>query len=499
MSTFYLAFRCAFGVAKAQGITTLCAAMIISMLVRPVLLFANETAAPEGKLPRYKLKLGQELHYSGASTFKYENGSFDSSSDWKIWVARENPDGSRRLIVRYADAQNSQEVSSKDANVSLAYLDLFSDGRFADNSSFGYRFNPHVLFARLPGDENEARSGWQSRSESSDTSYQYAAKATDDASSNDWQFTRIDDGPFNKIYESTSEADLTFDREQGVVREINGKHAQRWGFNGEGTNSVKLESLGQQDAEWVAKLDRDMERYFAASKQYEESLKDLEAAAKDADSRLEQAKQIWTTARGESTSDIVQEAIDRQIAQHDSYSKYRIEEAQKKAEILGKPAAEWESTDLDGKPHRLADYTGKVVVLDFWYRGCGWCIRAMPQINQVAEEYADAPVAVLGMNTDANLDDAKFVAEAMKLKYPSIRIDRELPQKYGVSGFPTMLVIDQAGIVRDMHVGYSPTLREDLSASIDRLLKSDFADAVKIDEARPADADAAATSELSEE
>jgi protein-disulfide isomerase-like protein with CxxC motif len=87
------------------------------------------------------------------------------------------------------------------------------------------------------------------------------------------------------------------------------------------------------------------------------------------------------------------------------------------------------------------------------------------------------------MNTDSNLDDAKFVAEAMKLKYPSISIDRELPQKYGVSGFPTMLVIDQAGTVRDMHVGYSPTLREDLNASIDRLLKNSPAETAEIDDA----------------
>jgi hypothetical protein len=74
------------------------------------------------------------------------------------------------------------------------------------------------------------------------------------------------------------------------------------------------------------------------------------------------------------------------------------------------------------------------------------------------------------------------VAEAMKLKYPSIRIDRELPQKYGVSGFPTMLVIDQAGVVRDMHVGYSPTLRETLNASIDRLLKESPVETAALDE-----------------
>jgi thiol-disulfide isomerase/thioredoxin len=473
-------------------------AAIVAISIAPSPTTAAEANAFEGELPRYKLKLGQELHYSAKGTFKYDGGSFDSANDWKIWVARENEDGSRRLIVRHA-AADSQDASGDDASVTLAYLDLFPDGRFSENDSFGYHMNPHVLFARLPSDENEARNGWQSQSRSSDTTYRYTASSPDASSANDWEFTQVEEGPFNKIYDSTSEGLITFDRAQGVVREINGKNTQGWGFNGEGTSSMKLENVSQQDAEWIAKLDADMEHYLAASKQYDESLKGLELAVTEAEARLEKAKQIWTRLRDDITSTVIQEAIDRQIAQHDSYSSYRIEDAQKKAEILGKPAAEWESTDLDGKPHRLADYAGKVVVLDFWYRGCGWCIRAMPQINQVAEEYAGAPVAVLGMNTDSNLEDAKFVAEAMKLKYPSIRIDRELPQKYGVSGFPTMLVIDQAGIVRDMHVGYSASLRESLNSSIDRLLKNDPMGSARLDESQPAEAAPDATSQLNEE
>ncbi len=192
------------------------------------------------------------------------------------------------------------------------------------------------------------------------------------------------------------------------------------------------------------------------------------------------------------------EAIDRQIAQHDSYRSYLIESAQKKAKILGQPAADWETTDLDGNPHRLSDYAGKVVVLDFWYRGCGWCIRAMPQINQVAEENAGAPVAVLGMNTDSDLEDAKFVAEAMKLKYPSMRIDRELPAEYGVSGFPTCVILDQAGVVRDMHVGYSATLREELNATITRLLKDPPDETVNVDKSKTTEVPAGATSQLSD-
>jgi len=140
--------------------------------------------------------------------------------------------------------------------------------------------------------------------------------------------------------------------------------------------------------------------------------------------------------------------------------------------VIGKPAASWKAPGLDGKAHDLADYRGKVVVLDFWYRGCGWCVRAMPQMNEVTEHFAGKPVAVLGMNTDGDAGDAKLVVDVMGLKYDTIRIhdDRELPGKYGVQGFPTVIVIDPEGIVRDVHVGYSKDLREKLTKSIEALL-----------------------------
>jgi len=78
-------------------------------------------------------------------------------------------------------------------------------------------------------------------------------------------------------------------------------------------------------------------------------------------------------------------------------------------------------------------------------------------------------VAVLGTNTDRNEADAKFVVDAMGLKYATLRAEG-IPEKYGVQGFPTLILIDSEGKVRDVHVGYSPTLRADLTREIEGLL-----------------------------
>jgi thiol-disulfide isomerase/thioredoxin len=161
--------------------------------------------------------------------------------------------------------------------------------------------------------------------------------------------------------------------------------------------------------------------------------------------------------------------IDHDIKQHGQYVSYYVEDAKKRQAILDKPATEWSCKDLDGKEHALKDYRGRVVVLDFWYRGCGWCIRAMPQMKEIATHYADKPVTIFGMNTDRNEDDARFVIDKMGLNYGNLKATG-VPEKYKVQGFPTLLIIDQEGVLRDIHVGYSADLKEKVIESIDRLL-----------------------------
>ncbi len=132
--------------------------------------------------------------------------------------------------------------------------------------------------------------------------------------------------------------------------------------------------------------------------------------------------------------------------------------------------------DLERRiPAATADYRGKVVVLDFWYRGCGWCMRAMPQVKQLAQQFKDQPVVILGMNNDDDLADAQFVIDAFKLPYPTLKNhatadDDGISSKYAIDGFPTMVLIDQKGIVRDYIVGFSPELHDTLGAKISKLL-----------------------------
>ena len=138
---------------------------------------------------------------------------------------------------------------------------------------------------------------------------------------------------------------------------------------------------------------------------------------------------------------------------------------------MNKEASDWSAQDLDGKEWKLSDLKGKVVVMDFWYRGCGWCMYAMPQVRQLSVDYKDKPVVFFGMNTDQKEDDAKFVVKEFDLKYPIIKATG-IPEKYGVQGFPTLVIVDQNGKVRAFDVGYSPDLHDKVAKKLDELLQT---------------------------
>jgi len=53
--------------------------------------------------------------------------------------------------------------------------------------------------------------------------------------------------------------------------------------------------------------------------------------------------------------------------------------------------------DLKGKEHRLTDYRGKVVVLNFWATWCGPCREEMPSMQRLKDKLAGKPFAILAV------------------------------------------------------------------------------------------------------
>ena len=449
----------------------------IGIMTAAIAIAAAAAAQAGDELPRYRLKPGMELAYKGSSTFRHQNGMHLDDQETTAWVVRRNGDGSVRIVLRQGsrftatsavDSLKSlfKKQDKPPMEYHLGYFDLFPDGRLGPDAELGYRIAPASLFPRLPDDEAQAKAGWGQRDERMGQEHRYSSLRAEPGG---WAFHAERIGPENKIYGMTMDSTFHFDAARGAIRRIEEEYTQDYGFKGKGSGSTELTGVETRDAAWLAAFALAADRYFAASKAYERATEEASKDTGKADSLLASAKAALQSARDAIDHPIFREQLDRQITQHDSMARYYADSAKRRADVVGKPAADWKLQGLDGQTHALAGYRGKVVVLDFWYRGCGWCIKAMPQLNALAEQFKGRPVAVLGMNTDRKEADAKFVADAMGLKYATLRAEG-VPEKYRVQGFPTLILIDPEGTVRDVHVGYSPTLRAELTKAIEGLL-----------------------------
>jgi peroxiredoxin len=139
--------------------------------------------------------------------------------------------------------------------------------------------------------------------------------------------------------------------------------------------------------------------------------------------------------------------------------------------LVGAPAPAWVNvTALSGAPSSVASLKGKVALIDFWASWCGPCRLVAPRLNALRDRLGAQGLAVVGITTD-DAEVAAVFAEKHRMRYPSvIDNDGETSRAYGISGLPTMVLIDRRGIVRDVFVGFDPTGDARLEAAIKKLL-----------------------------
>ncbi|HVX94179.1 MAG TPA: TlpA disulfide reductase family protein [Polyangia bacterium] len=125
---------------------------------------------------------------------------------------------------------------------------------------------------------------------------------------------------------------------------------------------------------------------------------------------------------------------------------------------VGAPAPEIRVDSLGGKPIALADYRGKVVLLDVWASWCGPCKQELPMLDDMAKRLRGEGVEVLAVSIDQERANLMHFLEARPRWALTIAHDPRgaIADRLGPDKMPTSYIIDRQGVIRYVNSGFEP-------------------------------------------
>jgi len=116
----------------------------------------------------------------------------------------------------------------------------------------------------------------------------------------------------------------------------------------------------------------------------------------------------------------------------------------------------------------LTDLKGKVVLLEFWFKSCGPCIKAMPHYNDLQQKFGKNNFELVTINIEDGIEDIEFFYKKYPPSYKMLYNGLGLFEALGFNGCPSSLLVDRNGKAARTFFGFD---QEAIEKSISELLK----------------------------
>jgi thiol-disulfide isomerase/thioredoxin len=127
--------------------------------------------------------------------------------------------------------------------------------------------------------------------------------------------------------------------------------------------------------------------------------------------------------------------------------------------------------DLDGRPHDLADYRGKVVVVNFWATWCAPCRDELPSLERLRDALRSRPFEVLAVNVAEGEPRVKRFLAEVPFRLP-VLLDRDgdTQRAWKVRGLPATFLLDREGSIRFWYLGELDWAQPKILRTVEALL-----------------------------
>lgn len=116
----------------------------------------------------------------------------------------------------------------------------------------------------------------------------------------------------------------------------------------------------------------------------------------------------------------------------------------------------------------------KVIILDFWYSSCYPCIKSIPEINKLYDQFHDRGVSVFGVNIiDDDIQNKTRIEKYVRnnpMKYKTIMADRTTYDHWVPEGYPMLLILNNNFELIKMHTGYTEHMADELAEIIEEVI-----------------------------